>query len=537
MSVSSSSSLELLSSSSSESRSPVSPRFSWFHQPSPCDVEFSPNASFSPHGLVIFDTTGCLDQKPGLGHETGSFLEDVEREKRGAIDMNLDEIYPGSYKVIRSRPIRSYRAFHADQTYSHLALQTTHSWNSEDSSFELPQPTSPTRPRIFRLKRTLLITFHSCFRLGRSFRSGPAIYLFLYFGFNLGLTLYNKSLLVHFPFPYTISATHALCGSIGSTVLIRAGSSPPPRLNLRESLILLAFSVLYTVNIIISNLSLGLVTVPFHQVVRASTPLFTILFSSIIFGARSSRPKLIALVPVVAGVGFATYGDYYFTPWGFFLTLLGTTLAALKTIYTNVLQAPSHLRFSASKPDPRVDSSSFPSTKVSPASKSPPMTFRQPYLQYLTPLHLLYLLSPLAFVQTMLIAHFSGELARVWEYSIAGLRYSAAGAIFFGRPSTQLGLSTAQLGLLLLNGVMAFGLNVASFTANKKVGPLSMTVAANVKQVLTILCAVALFNLTVTPTNAVGIVLTLIGGAIYTAVELKEKRDSETMPMALQVAS
>ncbi|KAF8237954.1 hypothetical protein L208DRAFT_1388629, partial [Tricholoma matsutake] len=43
----------------------------------------------------------------------------------------------------------------------------------------------------------------------------------------------------------------------------------------------------------------------FHQVVRASTPLFTILFSSIIFGVRSSRPKLIALVPVVAGVGFA----------------------------------------------------------------------------------------------------------------------------------------------------------------------------------------------------------------------------------------
>lgn len=46
---------------------------------------------------------------------------------------------------------------------------------------------------------------------------------------------------------------------------------------------------------------------------------------------------------------------------------------------------------------------------------------------------------------------------------------------------------------------------------------------ANIKQVLTILCAVALFNLTVTPTNALGIVLTLAGGAVYAAVELKEK--------------
>ena len=49
------------------------------------------------------------------------------------------------------------------------------------------------------------------------------------------------------------------------------------------------------------------------------------------------------------------------------------------------------------------------------------------------------------------------------------------------------------------------------------------TLAANVKQVLTILCAVVLFNLTITPMNALGIVFTLIGGTIYTALEVKER--------------
>ena len=48
---------------------------------------------------------------------------------------------------------------------------------------------------------------------------------------------------------------------------------------------------------------------------------------------------------------------------------------------------------------------------------------------------------------------------------------------------------------------------------------------ANVKQVLTILCAVVIFDLTITPTNALGIVLTLVGGALYAAVELKEKKE------------
>jgi hypothetical protein len=34
----------------------------------------------------------------------------------------------------------------------------------------------------------------------------------------------------------------------------------------------------------------------------------------------------------------STYGDYYFTAWGLFLTLLGTFLAALKTVVTNLIQ-------------------------------------------------------------------------------------------------------------------------------------------------------------------------------------------------------
>lgn len=34
----------------------------------------------------------------------------------------------------------------------------------------------------------------------------------------------------------------------------------------------------------------------------------------------------------------STYGDYYFTAWGLILTLLGTFLAALKTVTTNLIQ-------------------------------------------------------------------------------------------------------------------------------------------------------------------------------------------------------
>ena len=53
---------------------------------------------------------------------------------------------------------------------------------------------------------------------------------------------------------------------------------------------------------------------------------------------------------------------------------------------------------------------------------------------------------------------------------------------------------------------------------------MSMGVAANVKQVLTVLCAVGIFGLQIGPVNGVGIGLTLVGGAWYGAVVGGKKR-------------
>ena len=82
----------------------------------------------------------------------------------------------------------------------------------------------------------------------------------------------------------------------------------------------------------------------------------------------------------------------------------------------------------------------------------------------LSPLHLLYLLSPLAFIQTILLAHFSGELERVrWHLVAASVDHR-----MMGRHGKL---------WLLLNGIFAFVLNIVSFNANRRVGPLGMSVA------------------------------------------------------------
>ncbi|KAI0634110.1 triose-phosphate transporter family-domain-containing protein [Trametes polyzona] len=352
---------------------------------------------------------------------------------------------------------------------------------------------APEAPAAARLSPLRKAPYKSRVSVRSKMRS-EALWLALYFAFNLGLTLYNKGVLVRFPYPYTLTAVHALCGSLGGHVLRQRKLYTPARLDARSYAVLAAFSVLYAVNIAVSNISLHLVTVPFHQVVRAATPIFTTLLSTLMLGTRLSSSRLIALTPVMLGVVFATYGDYYFTSLGLLLTLLGAILAAFKTIYTNILQSPP--RSSITKLANKTTSYPSRANLIVP----PPLN--------LHPLDLLTRMSPLAFVQCVAYAYISGEFARMR----APLHVN-------GSPS----LGWWHVLLLLGNGCIAFGLNVVSFTANGKVGALNMTVAANVKQVLTIVLAVAVFDLTITRVNALGIVITLFGGAWYAAVEYRAK--------------
>lgn len=98
-----------------------------------------------------------------------------------------------------------------------------------------------------------------------SFYGSQSFWLFLYFSFNLLLTLSNKSVMTTFPFPYSLTAIHALCSSFGGYILRRRGLYNPRRLNIRDELVLAAFSVLYSVNVAVSNVSLHLVTVPVRK--------------------------------------------------------------------------------------------------------------------------------------------------------------------------------------------------------------------------------------------------------------------------------
>lgn len=119
-----------------------------------------------------------------------------------------------------------------------------------------------------------------------------------------------------------------------------------------------------------------MVSIPFHQIMRSTCPVFTVLIYRLRYHRQYSSKTYLSLIPIVLGVGLATYGDYYFTVTGFLLTLLGVILASIK-VYT--IAFPD-LQVSDRKLRLVTDSSNQPANDRTPL----PLTPRIP-LPHVTP--------------------------------------------------------------------------------------------------------------------------------------------------------
>ena len=273
--------------------------------------------------------------------------------------------------------------------------------------------------------------------------------------------------LLQYPYPILMTYLHAWTSNLGC--FLESLTRPHEEgATLTEALILLAFSVLFTLNITISNASLGLVTVALHSLIRATAPFFAILLLTICFDQQFNSAIYYSLSVVVAGVVLATYGDYKSTAFGFWLTLLGSFLAALKTVLTNRILKSSRWRISSSR--------------------------------------LLSVCLPLALLQCQ--ASSLGK--KEWE--------------LFQQQLQKEGISRRDGFLIVTDGILAYLINILSLATNKKVGALSMVVVGNLKQAMAVSIGLVVARSLPSLLHLTGILLTLGGSAWYSIAWLELSR-------------
>ncbi|KAF7917990.1 uncharacterized protein EAE98_010018 [Botrytis deweyae] len=241
----------------------------------------------------------------------------------------------------------------------------------------------------------------------------------------------------------------------------------------RKNYYILLFSILYTINIAVSNVSLGIMTIPDHLVIRSTIPIF-VLILSFLFRLHTkpySPLTIISLLPLTLGVLLVSHDSLTLTLDTTILCLLGALLSACKTLSTNSLQ--THLAIPA--------------------------------------LTIIHHVAPLAGIQATIWSYMNGEIDEFLVKHIS---------------STSSPLSTSHFGiiLILINGLVAFLLNWSSFTTNKKAGALTMAVLGNIKQVISIAISIVIFrdaNASVTGfAHIFGMILALGGGFLYSLVEV-----------------
>ncbi|XP_014496692.1 phosphoenolpyruvate/phosphate translocator 2, chloroplastic [Vigna radiata var. radiata] len=287
--------------------------------------------------------------------------------------------------------------------------------------------------------------------------------LALWYLLNIYFNIYNKQVLKVYPFPATVTAFQFGFVSLVINLIWTFNLHPRPSIRGSQLATLLPLALAHTLGNALTNVSLSKVAVSFTHTIKAMEPFFTVLLSALFLGQMPTFWVFSSLIPIVGGVALASMTEVSFNWIGFI-----TAMAANVTNQSrNVL-----------------------SKKM--------MTSEE---ESLDPINLYGVLTMISF---MLLVPYAILMEGV-KFSPSYLQYAASQ-----------GLNVRELCVRAIFSAFCFhAYQQVSYMILEMVSPVTHSVANSVKRVVIIVSSVIFFQTPVSPVNALGTAIALVGVFLY----------------------
>ncbi|GLT53647.1 hypothetical protein SLA2020_269050 [Shorea laevis] len=289
---------------------------------------------------------------------------------------------------------------------------------------------------------------------------------------NIFFNIYNKQVLKVYPFPATVTAFQFGCGTLMIILMWASNFVSRPKITSSQLAVILPLAVLHTLGNLLTNISIGKVTVSFTHTIKAMEPFFTVVLSALFIGVRPTLWVVSSLFPIVGGVALASFTEASFNWTGF--------CSAMASNLTNQSRNVLSKKFMANKEET------------------------------LDNVNLFSVITIISFILLVPAAIF-----------LEGVKFTPS----YLQSAANQGLNVRELCVRsVLAGFCFHSYQQVSYMILEKVSPVTHAVGNCAKRVVVIISSVIFFQTPVSPINSLGTAVALAGVFLYSrAKRIKPK--------------
>lgn len=295
------------------------------------------------------------------------------------------------------------------------------------------------------------------------------LYFTLWYAFNIVFNILNKSTLNIFPFPWFMSTIQLACGVVWMLGLWMLKLHPVPKISKPFLAALAPVALFHTVGHVSACVSFSKVAVSFTHVIKSSEPVFSVVLSGLLVGEKFPLSVWLSLIPIVAGCSLAAMKELSFDMGG----LNGALISNVGMVMRNIFSKKSLNDFK------EIDG-----------------------------INLYALISIVSLIYLTPVAFF-----------VEGAQWSAGWAAAIATAGSKKATS-----LILASGLFYHLYNQVSYQALTGISPVTFSVGNTMKRVAVIGSSIAFFKNPVSPLNAIGSIVAVIGTFLYSQAKDMESR-------------